>query len=82
LFSVTKTKNFVIVAFAYVSESSALLNDDFCMNSHIADSDEAIKRGDEALNASSLQFLEAFNASSLHRYDFLLSVKRFIAVTF
>ncbi len=30
---------------------------DFCMNLYFVDSDEAMKRGDEALNASSLQFL-------------------------
>jgi hypothetical protein len=50
-----------------VSESSALLNDDFCMNSHNVDSDEAMKRGDEALNALSLHrsvFYSALNASS------------------
>jgi hypothetical protein len=50
--SATKLKNFVVVAFTYVSESSALLNDDFCMNSHNVDSNEA-------LNASSLQFLRS-----------------------
>jgi hypothetical protein len=38
---------------------------DFCMNLYFVDSDEAMKRGDEALNASSLKFLR--------------SVKRFIA---
>jgi hypothetical protein len=42
-----------------VSESSALLNDDFCMNSHNVEKDEAMKRGDEALNDSSLQFLRS-----------------------
>jgi hypothetical protein len=42
-----------------VAESSALLNDDFCMTLHNVDSDEAMKRGDEALNASSLQFLRS-----------------------
>jgi hypothetical protein len=52
VFSVTKPKNFVVFAFTYVSKSSALLNDDFCMNSHNVD-------GDEALNASSLQFLRS-----------------------
>jgi hypothetical protein len=41
-----------------------------------------MKQGDEALNASSLLFLEAFDASSLRRYAFLLNVKRFIGVTF
>jgi hypothetical protein len=38
------------------------------MNLYFFDSDEAMKRGDEALNASSLQFLR--------------SVKRFIATNF
>jgi hypothetical protein len=38
------------------------------MNLYSVDSDEAMKRGDEALNASSLQFLR--------------SVKRFIASIF
>jgi hypothetical protein len=42
-----------------VAESSALLNDDVCMTSNNVDSDEAMKRGDEALNASSLQFLRS-----------------------
>ncbi len=41
--SVTKPKNFVVFAFTYVLESSALLNDDFCMTSHNVDSDEAMK---------------------------------------
>jgi hypothetical protein len=40
---------------------------DFCMNLYFVDSDEAMKRGDEALNASSLKFLR--------------SVKRFIALS-
>jgi hypothetical protein len=40
-FSVTKPKNFVVFAFIYVLESSALLNDDFCMTSDNVDSDEA-----------------------------------------
>jgi hypothetical protein len=59
VFSVTKPKNFVVFAFRYVAESSALLNDDFCMTSNNVDSDEAMKRGDKALNASSLQFLRS-----------------------
>jgi hypothetical protein len=45
-------------------------------------SDGAMERGDEALNASSLQFLSSvkrFIASSLR---FFLSIKRFIAVIF
>jgi hypothetical protein len=52
------------------------------MDLYSVDSDEAMKRGDEALNASSLQFLSSvkrFIASSLR---FSPSVKRFIAVIF
>ncbi len=41
---------------------------DFYMELHTVDSDEAMKRGDEAFNGSSLQFLR--------------SVKRFIASIF
>jgi hypothetical protein len=48
-----------------VLESFALHYGDFCIDFYNVDSDEAVKRGDEALNASSLQFLR--------------SVKRFIA---
>jgi hypothetical protein len=59
VFFVIKPKNFVIVAFTCVSERFALLNDNFCMNSHNVDSDEAMKQGNEALNASSLQFLSS-----------------------
>jgi hypothetical protein len=39
------------------------------MELYTVDSDEAMKRGDEALNSS-----------SLHRLNILLSIKRFIAV--
>jgi hypothetical protein len=46
----------------------ALFYGDFCMYLFSVDSNEAMKRGDEALNVSSLQFLS--------------SVKPFIAVTF
>jgi hypothetical protein len=62
-------------------ESFALFYGDFCMDLHSVASDEAMKRGNEALNASTLQFLSSvkrFIASSL---KFFLSVKRFIAVT-
>jgi hypothetical protein len=66
------------------------------MNSYSVDSGEAMKRGDEALNASSLQVLRSvkrFNASSLHFFYSALNassplfkkkiiVLRFIAVTF
>jgi hypothetical protein len=40
-----------------VSRSQALFNGNFCMNLYFVDSDEAMKRGNEALNASLLQFL-------------------------
>ncbi len=49
VFSVTRPKNFAVFAFTYVLESSALLNDDFCMNSHYVDSDEVMKRWSEAM---------------------------------
>ncbi len=65
-----KLKNFVISAFTYVSRSPGLFNGDFCMNLYSVDSDEAIKRG-----------IEALNASSLHRNNFFFCVKRLIAVT-
>ncbi len=54
--SVAKPKIIVIFAFTYVLESFALLNCDFCMDLYGVDSDEAMKRGDGALKASSLQF--------------------------
>jgi hypothetical protein len=40
-----------------VLESFALFSGDFFMDLHSVDSDEAMKRGHEAFNASSLQFL-------------------------
>jgi hypothetical protein len=64
-----------------VLESFALFYGNFCIDLYIVDSDEALKRGDEALNASMLQFLSSVKRSSLHRYNFFPSVKRFI-VTF
>jgi hypothetical protein len=54
----------------------------FLHDVYSVDSDEAMKRGYEALNASSLKFLiiiKRFIASSLR---FFLIVKRFIAVNF
>jgi hypothetical protein len=50
--SIAKQKNFIVFAFTHVSKSFALLYGDFCMNSHSVDSDEAMKRGDEAFIAS------------------------------
>jgi hypothetical protein len=72
--SVAKAKNFVIFPFTYVSESPALLNGDFFMNLYSIDSNEAMKRGDEALNASLLLFLRIV-ASSHYCYNFLISFK-------
>jgi hypothetical protein len=46
-------------------ESLALLYGDFGMNSYSADNDEAMKRGDNALDASSLQFSVEFKNSLL-----------------
>jgi hypothetical protein len=46
-------------------EALRCLMANFCINLYSVDSDEAMKRGDEAFNGSSLQFLR--------------SVKRFIA---
>jgi hypothetical protein len=51
-----------------VLETFAPFYGDFCMDLYSVASDEAIKRGNEALNASPLQFFH--------------SIKRFIAVTF
>jgi hypothetical protein len=49
-----------------VAESSALLNDDFCMTSQNVDSDKAMKRGNEALNAPLFQFFKKH--LTLHRF--------------
>jgi hypothetical protein len=49
--SVAKPKNFVVFALTYVSRSQALFNGNFCMNLYFVGSDEAMKRGKEALNA-------------------------------
>ncbi len=53
------SKNIVVFAFTFVLDIFGLLFDDFCMDLYSVDSDEAMKRGDEALNASSLQFLRS-----------------------
>jgi hypothetical protein len=68
VFSLAKPKNIVVIAFTYVLESFALFYGDFCMDLYSVDSDEAMKRGNEALNAASLKFLS--------------SAKRFIATIF
>jgi hypothetical protein len=55
---------------------------DFCKDLYSVDSDEAMKRGDEALNASSLQFLSSVKRFIALSLRFFLSVKRFNAVIF
>jgi hypothetical protein len=53
--SVVELKNFVVFAFKYVLRSPVLVfNGNFCMNLYSVDSDEVMKRGDEAFNGSSL----------------------------
>jgi hypothetical protein len=52
--SVANLSNIVIFAFTNVLESLALLYGNFGMDSYTVDGDEAMKRVNEALNASSL----------------------------
>jgi hypothetical protein len=69
--SAAKLKNVNVFSFSYVSGGSVLFYEDFGMNSYSVDIDEAMKRGNEALNTSSLQFLRSFKrfiASSLRFY--------------
>jgi hypothetical protein len=80
--SVAKLKNIVVIAFISVLESFALFYGNFCMDLDSVDSDEVMKRGNEALNASSLQFLSSVKCFIDSSLQFFLSVKRFIAVTF
>jgi hypothetical protein len=71
LFPLAKPKNFVVFVFTSVSRSPTLFNGDFYMNLYSVDSDEAMKRGSEAFNGSSLQFLRGvkrFIASSLQYF--------------
>jgi capsule polysaccharide export protein KpsE/RkpR len=58
-FSVAKSKNIVVFAFIFVLVSFGLFYGDFCMDLYSVDSDEAMKRGDEALKVSSLHFLRS-----------------------
>jgi hypothetical protein len=57
--SVAKAKYFVVLPLPYVLESHAPLNGNFFMTLYSVDIDEAMKRGNEALNASSLLFLRS-----------------------
>ncbi len=50
--SVAKLKNFVVLAYTYVSRSQALFNGDFCMNLYFVDSDE-----DEEMQCSVKRFI-------------------------
>jgi hypothetical protein len=52
IFSVAKSKNIVVFAFTFVLDSFGLFYGDFCMDLYSVDSNEVMKRGDEALNAS------------------------------
>jgi hypothetical protein len=66
--SVTKQKTLLSLLKHMCREMLLCFYGDFCMNLYFVDSDEAMKRDDEALNASSLQFLRSvkrFTASSL-----------------
>jgi hypothetical protein len=63
-------------------ESFALFYGDFFMYLFSVDSNEAMKRGDKALNASSLQFLSSVKPFIASKLQVFLCVKRFIAVTF
>jgi hypothetical protein len=50
--------------------SFTLFSGDFFIDLYSVDSDEAMKRGDEALSASLLQFLSIIKASSLYYANF------------
>jgi hypothetical protein len=52
-------KKYINFAFTYVLESLVLFYRDFGINSYGVDSNTAIKRGDESLYASSLQFFRS-----------------------
>jgi hypothetical protein len=56
IISVARPKNIVVIAFTYVLESFALFYGNFCMDLYSVASDEAMKRGNEAL--------------MLHRFNF------------
>ncbi len=52
VFSVAESKNIVVFAFTFVLDSFGLFYGDFCLDLYSVNSDEAMKQGDEALNAS------------------------------
>jgi hypothetical protein len=60
VFSVAKSKSIIVFAFTFVLDSFGLIYGDFCMDLYSVDSDEALK-------ASSLQFLSI--ASSLQFFS-------------
>ncbi len=52
IISIAKPRNIVVIAFTYVLESFANFYGNFCMDLYSVDSDEAMKRGNEAINVS------------------------------
>jgi hypothetical protein len=52
-------KNIVVFAFTFVLDSFGLFYGDFCIDLYSVDSDESMKQGNEALKASTLQFLRS-----------------------
>jgi hypothetical protein len=67
IISEAKSKKIIVFAFRFVLDSFGLIYGDFCMDLCSVDSDEAMKRGDEALKGSSLLFLSI--ASSLQFFS-------------
>jgi hypothetical protein len=76
--STAKQKNFLVFSFTYVS----WFYEDFCMNSYSVDSNEVMKQGNEALNASSLQFLRSIKRFMALSQQCFTQHKCFIALTF
>ncbi len=80
---VVNLKNIVVFAFTYVlPKVLPSINTISAFDIYSVDSDEAMKRGNEALNASLLQFLSIVKRFIASLLRFFISVKRFIAVTF
>jgi hypothetical protein len=62
--------------------SFTLFSGDFFKDLYSVDSDEAMKRGDDALSASLLQFLSIIKRFIGLLLQFFLSIQHFIAVNF
>jgi hypothetical protein len=80
--SVAKAKNNIVLCLYICVGECCPVFGNFCMDIYGVDSDEAMKRGDEALNASLLQFLSIVKRFITSSLQFLLSIKHFIAVNF